>query len=99
MRTGDRRLGDGPASEPARAQWNINLRNLLKFLLTSLSLPAVGRLRFAEMETTPPFETGRLARPPSALSLETETGHQPARAAQASEKARENRPAPFRSAI
>ena len=42
------------------------------------------------METAPPFETGRFARSPSALSLETETGHLPARARQLSEIARES---------
>jgi hypothetical protein len=60
-------------------------RNPLKFLLTSLSLPAVRRLRFAEMETAPPFETGRFARSPSALCPKTETGHPSTHATQASE--------------
>lgn len=65
-------------------------RNLLKFLLTYLSLPAGGRLRFAGLETAPPFKTGRFARSPSGLSLETETSRQPARTTQAGEIAREN---------
>ena len=52
------------------------LRNMLKFLLTRLSLTSDGRLRFAETETATPSETGRFTRSPNALNLKTETGRQ-----------------------
>jgi hypothetical protein len=61
--------------QPSGERWRPAPRNLLKFLLTSLSLTADGRLRFAETETATPCETGRSARAPKALSLKTETGH------------------------
>ena len=70
-------------------------RNPLELLLTSLSLTAGGRLRFAETETATPLETGRFARSPSTLSPKTETSHQPARVTQTGEITRKTlRPVP-----
>jgi hypothetical protein len=73
--------GTARTTSPTCSAWRLLPRNLLISLLTSLSLTAVRRLRFAEMETATPFETGRFAWSPNTLNLKTETGYKPARAA------------------